>query len=48
MALQVVLKLLLYASKTSSQRKPTEEEKKVLALFREIRLEVLIGDEHLI
>lgn len=28
---QVVLKLLLYASKTSSQRKPTEEEKKVQA-----------------
>ena len=28
---QVVLKLLLYASKTSSQRKPTEEEKKAQA-----------------
>ena len=28
---QVVLKLLLYASKTSSQRKPSEEERKVKA-----------------
>ena len=45
--LQVVLKLLLYASKTSSQRKPTEEEKRYVC-FWDCRLKVLFGNEHLI